>query len=125
MGEAPFTFNPSAAGVCAPILPGGRAVISAADKKKKKRCSECQCQKQANVLPSHLFPFSSIVLTVLENGAYRGKTCETVEYKLSKVIIQNYFCAANPPMYTKHQKKKKFGRPRQGEVLTMQWLRKE
>ena len=38
------------------ILPGGWAVISAVDKKKKKKCLECQCQKQGNLLPSQLFP---------------------------------------------------------------------
>ena len=36
---------------------------------QKKKYLECQCQKQAILLPSQLFPFSSIVLTVLENDA--------------------------------------------------------
>ena len=53
-----------------PILPVSQAVISAVGKKKKKKKSlERQCQKQAILLPSQLFPFPSIVLTVLENDA--------------------------------------------------------
>ena len=32
-----FNLNISAAGVCAPILPGGRAIISAVGQKKKKK----------------------------------------------------------------------------------------
>ena len=43
-----------------------RAVISAVG---KKMCLEHQSQKQASPLPSQLFPFPSIVLTVLENDA--------------------------------------------------------
>ena len=63
-------------------------------------CLECQCQKQASLLPSQLFPFPSIVLTVLENDAARGKTCEATEYKLSKAMIQNCFYGtyAIPPV---------------------------
>ena len=49
------------------------------------------CQKEAILLHSQLFPFLSIVLTVLENDAAKGKTCEPTEYKLRKAIIQNRF----------------------------------
>ena len=69
--------NPSTVGICALILPGSWAVISAVGKKerkKKKKCLECQCPKQTSLLPSQLFPFSSIVLTVLENHTAKGKT---------------------------------------------------
>ena len=61
-------INPSKAGKCAPILPVSRAVISAVGPKK---CLECL--KQASLLPSQLFPFPSIVLTVLENDVAKGK----------------------------------------------------
>ena len=48
-------------------------------------------QTQASLLPSQLFLFPSIVLTVLENDAAKGKTWDTTKYKLSKTIIQMYF----------------------------------
>ena len=48
--------NPSMAGKCTPILPGCRPVISAFGKKK---FIECQCQKQASILPPQPFPFPS------------------------------------------------------------------
>ena len=67
-----FSFNPSAMGKFASLLPVSWAVISAVDKKKK--CLECQCQKRADLLPSQLFPFPSIVLRVLENDAAKGRT---------------------------------------------------
>ena len=35
---------------------------------------ECQCQKQAGLLPFQLMPFPSIVLTELENDAAKRKT---------------------------------------------------
>ena len=57
-------------------------------------CLECHCQKQASLLPSQLFSFPSIVLTVLENETATGKTWETTEYKLSTAIIQNCFYGA-------------------------------
>ena len=38
-----------------------------------------------------LIPFSSVVLTVLENGKLR----EAIEYKLTKGIIQNCFCGTH------------------------------
>ena len=88
------------------ILPGGQAVISATGEKKKK-CSECQCQKQASFLPFQLFSLSSRVLTMLQNDAAQGKH-EATEYKLSKAIIQNYFCVtygvppAREPLYLWH-----------------------
>ena len=44
---------------------------------QKRKCLECQCQNHASLLPSQLFPFPSIVLTVLENDAARGKARET------------------------------------------------
>ena len=56
-----------------PILPRSRAVISGVGGKKKKHL-ECQRQKQASRLPSQLFPFPSIVLTLLENDAAKEKT---------------------------------------------------
>ena len=50
------------------------------------------------------------VLTVLENDAAKGKTWETTEYKLSKVIIQNHFYStyAVPPIAegSRNQEKK-------------------
>ena len=41
--------------------------------------------------PPQLFPFSTRVLTVLENDAAPEKTCETIEYQANKVVtgIQN------------------------------------
>ena len=53
----------------APILPMRRAIISAVGKKSL----DCQCQNQASLLPSQLFPFPSIVLRLLENDAAKGK----------------------------------------------------
>ena len=81
-------LHPSVVGKCAPNLPGSQAVISEVGKNK---CLQCQCQKQASLLPSQLFPFPSILLTVLENDAVKGKSCKTREDKISKAIIQNRF----------------------------------
>ena len=74
--------------MCALILPGGRVVISAVGENK---CLESHYQKQARLLPSQLFPFSAIVLSVFENDVARGISWETIEYKLGKAIIQNCF----------------------------------
>ena len=65
-------LTPFGAGKFAPILQVSQAIISAVGKKKKKL--NCQCQKQASLLPSQLLPFTSIVLTVLKNDATKGKT---------------------------------------------------
>ena len=80
-------------GKFASILPISPSVNSAVGKKKKKKkkCLECQCQKQASLLPSQLFSFPSIALTVLENDAAKGETSETTEYQLSRAIIPNHF----------------------------------
>ena len=72
-------FNSSTTGKFAPILPVNQAIISAVG--GKYFFFNCHCQKQANLFLSQLFPFPSIVLTVLENGVAKGKTCETTEYK--------------------------------------------
>ena len=83
-----------------------QVVISAVGKEK---CLECQCQTQASLHSSQLFPFPSTVLTMLENyailslylsrfpqfggnDAAKGKTWEITEYKLSKAVIQNCLC---------------------------------
>ena len=71
-GKSIARLNLSAAGKFTPILPANQAIISVVGKKKKK-CLECQCEKQESLLPSQLFPFPSIVLTVLENDATKGK----------------------------------------------------
>ena len=47
--------------------------------------------RPASFLSTTVFPFPSILLTVLENDAAKGKTCETTEYKLSKAIVQNFY----------------------------------
>ena len=79
------------AGLFAPILSLSRAVISAVGKK----CLECQCQKQANLLPSQVFPFPSIVLTVLGKAATKGRRGEITKYNLSEAIIRNCFTGGN------------------------------
>ena len=49
--------------------------------------------ERGNPPPPQLIPFPSIVLTVLENAATKGKTWAITEYKLkSQAIIQNCFC---------------------------------
>ena len=70
-----------------PILPLSCATISTVG----ENFLNCQCSKRAGFLPSQPFPFPSIVLTVLENEAAKGKTCNTTQYKLSQIIIQNFF----------------------------------
>ena len=57
----------------------------------EKKCFECQCPKEGSLFPSQLFLFPAIVLTVFENDAAKGKTRDTIEYKLSKPIIQNHY----------------------------------
>ena len=59
----------------------------------KKRRLECQCKKKG-LLFSQLFPFYSIVLTACEIDAAKG---ETIEYKLSKAVIENCFCGTSQP----------------------------
>ena len=67
------------------------AVISAVGPKKGLECA-CPKQTEASFLPSFSAPsmsFHSVVLTVLENDAAKGKTSETTHYKLSQAMIQN------------------------------------
>ena len=58
--------NPSTMGKFAPILLLSREIISAVG---KIFLLNCPCEKRASLLPSQLFPFPSIVSTVLENDA--------------------------------------------------------
>ena len=86
--KSPLHFTPLWRVNLRQFFPVSEAVILAIGKNK---CLECQRQKQGCLHPSQLFPFPSVVLTLLKNDAAKGKAWETTEYNLSKAILQNRF----------------------------------
>ena len=82
---------------------GGQVVISAREEReRKKRCSECQCEKQASLLPSQLFPFPSTVLRIMQPKGKHERPQNTSSVKqLSKTAstVHKLYRPETEPLY--------------------------